>query len=250
MENIVYYVPYVIGIIFMLAIIAHVAKRKRPLRQPADILYLSAIGLLIFWQLIDIAKIMNTSFILADTLMMMRNLVITLVLVFVYLFTIELKRELNVMDVVLVFPILLFTIYYSFQLPWMKAFEFGIITFYVHATEFFYWLSIIILMGLFSVKTLAVLYQWFSNKHIRYRVVNLATMILVSVLIAIIADWVVYPYFVKIPLGSAFVSIIVFASYVLDQRMDACEKRKQPKLTFKRDRYPEKVAAERICSFL
>ncbi len=240
--------PYVIGMLLSLIILLEVAFKKRRKVSHADIFYISAIVLLILWQVLDILKLLNTNIIMGDSLMVMRLFSINLMIIMIYMFTIELKREINIMDILLAFPLFLITIFYVFNKPWMMEFFDHTIIYRLVPSTLFYWLSSIIMGVLLCVKTLSVILEWFEDKTIRNRMYNIIAMLFLSLTTAILFDIFIYPHILKVQIGSALVSIIVYASYRVDKKIKMNDKNKNIKM--KKEKYPELIAAKRIREFL
>lgn len=241
-------VPYLLGMLLLTIPLAWLLKNKGNKLSHAEMFYAAMHLLLITWMIIDILRIINVNALLGNILMMLAFFAIMLLMIVTYLFSITLKRELLTIDVILTFPVFLITMYFVFNLPWFITKESGILVFYFSQTHFFYWLAGILMAGLLTIKTLSVPLEWFKQKNIKLRILNLETMIILALLIGIIFQVIIYPKFIKIPLTSFIVSIIFYASYRVDRKIK--NKIKNEKFKTKKESSPKEDAFRRIVDFL
>jgi hypothetical protein len=161
------------------------------------------------------------------------------------LFAVSLKREIQVIDILIFFPVLLITTFYVLEGNWSTILIKGQVYYHFLANDTFYWLASMLTIVLLNLNILYRLSDWFKHTWAYKRMFTLIATETIGITLAVVANVFLYPWLVSARIGSFFLAMSMFLLFWLDQKIA------KKKLCVARGADKERAEAlQRICEFL
>jgi hypothetical protein len=220
-------------------------KHKRDKLSTADVLYGSMIAIIIAWILLDLITYTNSSLLVADFYMIIIVFITTIIAIVGDLFALSLKREIQVIDIIILFPVLLISTFYVMEGNWDAVLINGKVYYHFMSNDTFYWLASMLFVVLLNLNLLYRLSDWFKRTWAYKRMFALIISQTIGITLVVVANVFMYPWFVSARLGSFFLAFALFLNFWLDQRIT------KKKICVARGADKERQEAlDRICEFL
>ncbi|MBR9679057.1 MAG: hypothetical protein GON13_02210 [Nanoarchaeota archaeon] len=219
-------------------------KNKKGKLSSADTLYASIMVLILVWIFLDVFNLYKTSLGLANFFIVITIFITTLIAIVGDLFALSLKRDVKIIDIIIMFPILLITTFYILEGGWFSIVLNGENFYHFLSTGTFYWLASILMVILLNLNLLYRLSDWFKGTWAYRRVFGLIVAESVGITLVILANVFLYPWFISARLGSFFLALAFFINFWVDQKI------MRKKIVCEVGRGEKKDALKRICEFL